>query len=76
MALPLDIMSEKPGLIGAETFAAVDPANNRKLSKDLAKLDGRMETYRYVFFMSPLFPGNERISRFERDGIQVWSVDF
>jgi hypothetical protein len=31
MALDLDIMSEVDGLVGAETFAAVDPANNRKL---------------------------------------------
>src|SRR5271156_7229809 len=28
MALPLDIMSEEPGLVGAETFAAVHPRNN------------------------------------------------
>lgn len=32
--------------------------------------------YKYVFFMSPLFPGNERRPQFERNGIEVWSVDF
>jgi hypothetical protein len=35
---PLDIMSEAEGLVGAETFAAVDPHNNRKLALDLAKM--------------------------------------
>jgi hypothetical protein len=29
---------------------------------------------RYAFFMSPLFPNAERLSQFERDGVQVWSV--
>lgn len=75
-SLPLDIMSEAKGLVGAETFAAVDPKNNDKLKKDLVKLASRHERHRYVFFMSPLFPGNQRRSQFERDGIQVWSVDF
>src|SRR5579883_440569 len=73
--LPLDIMSEKDGLVGAETFAAVSPRNNDKLEKDLEKLKGRSEKHRYVFFISPQFPGNERRLDLERDGIQVWSVD-
>jgi hypothetical protein len=74
-ALPLDIMSKRDGLAGAETFAAVDPRNNGKMAADLAKLAARPETHRYVFFMSPLFPGNARRQQFERDGVQVWSVD-
>ncbi len=49
-ALPLDIMSAQEGLVGAETFAAVSPRNNSKLENDLAKLAGRPETHRYVFF--------------------------
>jgi hypothetical protein len=68
-------MSKQDGLAGAETFAAVDPRNNEKMVADLAKLAARPETHRYVFFMSPLFPGNERRQQFERDGVQVWSVD-
>jgi hypothetical protein len=40
-AQPLDIMSEAGGLVGAETFASVRPANNRKLANDLDKLAGR-----------------------------------
>jgi hypothetical protein len=74
-AAPLDIMSEVEGLVGAETFAAVDPQNNRKLRGDLDKMAARQERYRYVFFLSPKFPGNNRLPQFERSGVQVWSVD-
>lgn len=75
-AQPLDVMSISEGLVGAETFAAVHPDNNRKLAKDLAKLAGRIEAHRYVFFASPrCFPGTTRRPRFERGGVQVWSVD-
>jgi hypothetical protein len=76
MSLPLDIMSEKAGLVRAETFAAVDPRNNRKLVADLAKLANRPETHRYVFFMSPRYPGDKRQPELEQSGVQVWSVDF
>lgn len=75
-SLDLDIMSEVKGYVGAETFAAVNPRNNGKLAGDLSKLAQRHERYRYVFFMSPLFPGNERRQQFERDGVEVWSIDF
>jgi hypothetical protein len=74
-AIALDIMSLKPGLVGAETFAAVNPANNKKLKTDLLKLATRTEQFRYVFFMSPRFPGFKRLPKFEVEGIQVWSVD-
>jgi hypothetical protein len=74
-AQPLDVMSEVPGLVGAETFAAVDPRNNRKLLKDLDKLTGRAELHRYVFFSSPKFPGTNRLPQLERGGVQIWSVD-
>jgi len=71
----LDIMSVNEGYVGAETFAAVTPQNNGKLAKDLLKLAARPEMYRYVFFMSPLFRGNKRLSQFEQHGVEVWSVD-
>lgn len=74
-SIPLDVMSEVENLVGAETFAAVDPRNNRKMEADLAKMAGRPERHRYVFFMSPRFPGTQRLPRLERDGVQVWSVD-
>ena len=74
MARELDIMSAVPGLVGAETFAAVDPRNNNKLAADLMKLASRPETYRYVFFLSPRFPEAARQPQLERDGVQVWSI--
>jgi hypothetical protein len=75
MSQRLDIMSDVDGLVGAETFAAVTPGNNGKLAGDLRKLAGCTEQYRYVFFASPRFPGTVRLPKFERDGIEVWSVD-
>lgn len=74
-ARPLDIMSRADGFVGAETFAAVHPDNNQELARDLNKMGGRGETYRYVFFISPRFPGTGRQPQLERDGVQVWSVD-
>lgn len=74
-SLELDIMSVEPGLVGAETFAAVHPRNNRKLPADLAKLKSRPERYRYVFFLSPIFPRTERQARFEVPGVEVWSLE-
>lgn len=72
---PLDIMSDIDGMVGAETFAAVNPVNNRKLALDLVKMAARTEQHRYIFFMSPKFPGTQRLPLFEREGVQVWSVD-
>lgn len=69
-------MSHAEGLVGAETFAAVDPRNNRKLANDIAKLSGRLEQFRYVFFMSPLFTKNVRQHSLEKNGVQVWSVEY
>jgi len=70
----LDVASLKPGLVGAETFAAVRPENNRKLANDLNKLANRPELHRYVFFMSPAFPILERLPDKERDGVKVYSI--
>jgi hypothetical protein len=75
MAIPLDIMSRREGFVGAETFAAVDPRNNRKLTRDLEKMALRQEQHRYVFFCSPKFPRFERHQKFEVDSVQVWSID-
>jgi hypothetical protein len=73
-SIPLDIMSENDGQVGAETFAAVSPRNNGKLVADLAKLALRPEKHRYVFFVSPRFPKAERLQPLARAGVQVWSV--
>lgn len=73
-SIPLDVMSEAEGEVGAETFAAVSPRNNGKLVADLAKMAQRPEKHRYVFFMSPRHLKAERLPQLERDGVQVWSV--
>ena len=75
-SLELDIMSDAPGMVGAETFAAVDPRNNRKLYLDLQKMAARTERHRYVFFMSPLYSEAGRQTKLERDGVEVWSLPF
>ena len=73
-AQELDIMSVEPGVVGAEVFAAVDPNNNRKLARDLAKLADRTEQHRYVFFASPRYPEAAHQPVLDRHGVQVWSV--
>lgn len=74
-SLPFDIVSND-GSVVAETFAAVTPANNGKLRKDLEKLLTRPDIpHRYVFFMAPKYPGTRRCEKLERDGVQVWCVD-
>jgi hypothetical protein len=72
----LDIMSVVPDLVGAETFATVDLANNRKLASDLKKMTARTEQHRYIFFMAANYPGARRWPKLERDGVQVWSVAY
>lgn len=67
----LDVESISPGLVGAETFAAVDPNNNGKLRKDLAKLAERTEKHRYSFFMCPKYEVQERLNSREIEGVQV-----
>jgi hypothetical protein len=71
----LDIMSVEPDLVGAETFAAVDPRNNRKIHKDLAKLAIDPSRFRYSFFYAPGFaPG--RVPSLERgDGVEVHCLE-
>jgi hypothetical protein len=72
---PLDIMSVVENMVGAETCAVVDPRNNRKIEKDVAKLEARTEAYRYVFFVCPKFPRNERQREIHRSSVvQVWSI--
>jgi len=74
MSIPLDIMSIEPGLVGAETFAVTKPSSNNKLNKDLMKLAARPERHRFIFFSAPGFNETTRLPRYERDGVEVWSV--
>jgi hypothetical protein len=71
---PLDIMSEAPNLIGAETFAALAPENNKKIARDLVKMAKRLEKHRYIFFMSPRYREHSRVEKYCREGVVVCSV--
>lgn len=75
MALPLDIMSIVPDVVGAETFTATHPGSNRKLVKDLAKLAETTCRHRYAFFYAPGYaPG--RAETLERvPGVEVRCID-
>ena len=70
----LHFLSLAPTLVGAETFAAVDPRNNRKIHKDLAKLAIDPSRFRYSFFYAPGFsPG--RVPTLEQgDGVEVHCI--
>jgi hypothetical protein len=74
----LDIMSIRPGVVGAETFAATSPGSNGKLLKDLAKLNRKEEAYlhRYVFFAAPTHPDTKQLKSYEArfPNIEVWSL--
>lgn len=75
-AAGFDLESLVPGVAQAETFAAVDPRNNRKLAKDLLRMRERgTATHRYVVFAAPGFDAG-RHARLEGDsGVEVWTVD-
>jgi hypothetical protein len=72
----LDIMSIKSGLVGAETFATTSLGNNKKLEKDMAKMENRSEKHRYIFFACPQEQYNvtDHHPKLEKPGIQVWSL--
>jgi hypothetical protein len=73
-ALPLDIVSLRTNIVGAETFAAVHPDNNRKLAGDLLKLRDVQYQFRYAFFYAPGFPPG-RVERLERySGVEVHCI--
>jgi len=57
------------GRVAAEVFAAVSPSNNRKLQKDILKVNRTDAEHRYVFFLSP----GEHQAR-EVEGVKVIPV--
>ena len=48
-----DIESDKEGGVAAEVFAAVNTSNNKKLTKDIAKVSATTARFKYVFYMCP-----------------------
>ncbi len=82
MSQELDIMSCKPNLVGAETFAATSPDSNRKLLRDVTKLlQYPQAQHRYVFFAAPNYKHGEpyRKGKYWMDwrdrGVEVWTVE-
>jgi hypothetical protein len=76
-AMPgFDLESRSIGVVQAETFAAVDPRNNRKLEKDLRRLrDKSAARHRYVVFMAPGFAAGRHARLEAGPGVEVWVVD-
>ena len=71
-----DVESVVPDRVQAETFAAVNPANNRKLVKDVSRLrDKGTAEHRYVFFAAPGIPAGEYKQLQVAHGVQVRVVD-
>jgi hypothetical protein len=59
----------------AEVFAAVDPQNNRKLAKDIAKVAKRIDVEnRYVFFHSPGYAERPHHNLGQKFDVKVWSL--
>jgi len=59
-----DLASPSMGIV-AEVFAAVRRTNNRKLAKDVVKVDGAEAQHKYVFFHCPSeAPGVSHLERF------------
>jgi hypothetical protein len=59
-----DLVSPSQGVV-AEVFAAVRRNNNRKLAKDVVKVDGSEAQHKYVYFHCPSeVPGVSHLERF------------
>ncbi|WP_284259710.1 hypothetical protein, partial [Acidocella aquatica] len=63
-----------PGRRAVEHRLRSAGGDEAKTAAGLVTLTARPETRR-EFFMSLLFPGNQPRPQFERDGVQVWSID-
>lgn len=68
-------ISNAGGSIIAEVFAAVDPKNNRKLSKDYGKLLGNpMAQTKYLFYRSPM--NGAQATRVCSQGITMYPLPY
>lgn len=68
-----DIESKEGDGVAAEVFAAVNPSNNRKLARDIAKVAATTARFKYVFFMCPGYDEGHQ-NRRSHSGVEVWSV--
>lgn len=68
-----DIESRSGEGISAEVFAAVTPGNNRKLNRDIQKVQDSDAAWKCVFFMCPGYAeGSQPL--LSRNGVTVWSL--
>jgi hypothetical protein len=67
-----DIESIENG-IAAEVFASVNPSNNKKLQKDIAKVSAVDAKHKYVFFMCPEFEEGPHPNQPDSN-VVVWSL--
>jgi len=57
--------------VAAEVFAAVTPANNNKLLKDVRRVDATAASHKYVFFHSPGYSGKQDAKKGHEDVIII-----
>lgn len=69
-----DIESAKGGGLAAEVFAAVNTKSNRKLSKDIEKVQKVDAQHKYIFFMCPGYKTGRQPQLETRQDVEVWSV--
>lgn len=68
-----DIESRTGRGVSAEVFAAVTPANNRKLHRDIQKVLATDAAWKYAFFMCPGYDEGPQ-PHLGRNGVTVWSL--
>jgi hypothetical protein len=69
-----DIESDYDGGISAEVFAAVTPASNDKLKKDIEKISKSQAKHKYVFFMCPNCDEGRYLKCKAPKEIKIWSL--
>ena len=69
-----DIESKNKQYLAAEVFAAVNPTNNNKLTKDIEKVSKAEAKFRFVFFMCPGIDKGRQQGRPEYPGVEVYSL--
>lgn len=69
-----DIESKQQGGLAAEVFSAVNTQSNRKLAKDIVKVNATTAEHKYVFFMCPGYEVGRQIKLESQPGVQIWSV--
>jgi hypothetical protein len=62
------------GSVAAETFASVDPRNNRKLEKDIDKVGCTAAVHKYVFYICPRDAISEATTSSRNEQVKIVSL--